>query len=86
MKRKLSKMNEKARVVTGNHRDGKKRGVFWRIAALCFVIVFLWGGSVDRTKSAATVDPGQRTEILSTYGKLPIQFIENRQQYPEEEF
>ncbi len=84
MKSELSSLNEKARVVTGNYANGKKRGWVWRIAALCFVIVFLGGGSVDREKSAATVDSSQRTEILSTYGKLPIQFIENRQQYPED--
>ncbi len=84
MKRKLAKMDEKSRVVMGNYGNGKKRGLFWRIAALCLVIVFLGGGSVDRAKSTATVDSVQRTEILSAYGKLPIQFIENRQQYPEE--
>ncbi len=83
MKRKLAKMDENCGLVTGNYRGGKKRGVVWRIAALCFVIVFLGGGSVDREKSTATVDSIQRTEILSAYGKLPIQFIENRQQYPE---
>ena len=43
---------KKKKTLNNKEEGGKKRGWVWRIAALCFVIVFLGGGSVDRAKSA----------------------------------
>ena len=83
MRRKLSNRDRQCRLETARHGDRRRRGLLLLIA-LCSMMVFLVGGSAHRAPSTADADDTQPAEILTAYGKLPIQFTENRGQYPDE--